>query len=52
MLKQDVELPAIKKPSLDFDAVRESPGVAVSIFLLYVIQQVDIDMFVIRTGSC
>ena len=44
VLKQDVELPAIKKARLDFDAGRESfpssssslsPGVAVSIFLLY-----------------
>ena len=53
VLKQDVELPGIKKPRLDFDAGRESfpsspstfsPGIAISILLLYVIQQLDIDM--------
>ena len=56
VLKQDVELPAIKKARLDFDAGHELfpsssssllPGVAVSIFLLYVIQHLDIDMHVI-----
>ena len=56
VLNQDVELPAIKKPRLDFDVGRESfpsssssvpPGGVVSIFLLYIIQQLDTDMHVI-----
>ena len=56
VLNQDVDLPAIKKPRLDFGVGRESfpssssslsPGVAVSNFLLYVIQQLDTDMHVI-----
>ena len=56
VLKQDVEFPAIKKPRLGFGAGHESfpssspslsPGVAVCFFLLYVMQQLDIDMHVI-----
>ena len=36
VLKQDVELLAIKKPRLDYDTGCKSPGVAIRIFLLYV----------------